>query len=464
MPSTFTQNTGIELIADGEQTGLWGQTTNLNLDIVDRALNGSVNIALSGTTHTLTTSNGELSDGQFAVLVFTGSPSGTNTVTIVPNTAQKTYLVRNTTAQSVVLTQGSGSNVTVPAGRSAAVYADGGGATAAVVDISAGLVPVLTNAGVTATAAELNVLDGVTATTAELNILDGVTATTAELNVLDGVTATTAELNILDGVTATTAELNVLDGVTATTAELNILDGVTATTAELNILDGVTTTTDGLNSVQQFAGRNLIINGFGRINQRGYTSGTATTSANQYTLDRWRVVTSGQNLSFTGTAAGRVMTAPAGGVEQVIEGASIAGGTYVLNWTGTATATVGGSAVAKGGTFTLTANTNATVRMIGGTFSEVQVEAGSIATPFEYLALGPELARCQRYFEDKSWIATSLGGDATYQNLGSWLVRKREVPTVSSSSGSFAAVGTAGFRQTANVTFAGVAVIGDSEL
>jgi len=39
---------------------------------------------------------------------------------------------------------------------------------------------------------------------------------------------------------ATGAELNILDGVTATTAELNILDGVTATTAELNYVDGVT--------------------------------------------------------------------------------------------------------------------------------------------------------------------------------------------------------------------------------
>ena len=67
-----------------------------------------------------------------------------------------------------------------------------------------------------------------------------VTATAAELNVLDGVTASTAELNILDGVTASTAELNILDGVTSTAAELNILDGVTATTSELNYVDGVT--------------------------------------------------------------------------------------------------------------------------------------------------------------------------------------------------------------------------------
>jgi hypothetical protein len=65
-----------------------------------------------------------------------------------------------------------------------------------------------------------------------------ISATAAELNIMDGVTATTAELNILDGVTSTAAELNILDGVTSTTAELNILDGVTATTAELNLTDG----------------------------------------------------------------------------------------------------------------------------------------------------------------------------------------------------------------------------------
>ena len=89
-----------------------------------------------------------------------------------------------------------------------------------------------------------NLLDGTTAISPDLTTLKiggaDVTASVAELNVLDGVTATTAELNVLDGVTASTAELNVLDGVTATTAEINVLDGVTATTAELNYVDGVT--------------------------------------------------------------------------------------------------------------------------------------------------------------------------------------------------------------------------------
>lgn len=136
MPSTYTTNGGIELIATGEQSGTWGDTTNDNLNIIDRLTNGVGSISLSGTTHTLTTSDGALSDGQYAVLVFGGTPSGTNTVTISPNTNQHVYIVKNNSGQSVVLTQGSGGNVTVANGKSAIVYANGGGAGAAVVDVT----------------------------------------------------------------------------------------------------------------------------------------------------------------------------------------------------------------------------------------------------------------------------------------------------------------------------------------
>jgi hypothetical protein len=136
MPSTYTNNLGIELPADGELDGVWGEVVNDNMDILDRAINGVGAITLSGTTHTLTTSNGVLSDGQYAILLFGGSPSGTNTVTISPNDAQHIYIVRNSSGQSVVLTQGSGGNVTVPNGGTAIVYCDGAGAGAAVVDLS----------------------------------------------------------------------------------------------------------------------------------------------------------------------------------------------------------------------------------------------------------------------------------------------------------------------------------------
>jgi hypothetical protein len=141
MASTYTLNTGIELIANGEQSGTWGTTTNVNLEIIDRLTNGVGAITLSGTTHTLTTSDGTLSDGQFKVLVFGGSPSGTNTVTISPNDQDKQYFILNSSGQSVVLTQGSGGNVTIANGKSAIVFANGGGAGAAVTDLTATFVP-----------------------------------------------------------------------------------------------------------------------------------------------------------------------------------------------------------------------------------------------------------------------------------------------------------------------------------
>ena len=136
MPSTYTGNLGIELPADGELDGVWGDVVNDNMNIIDRAVNGSLALALSGTSSTLTTSDGSLSDGQYKLLVLGGSPSGTHTITIAPSDAQKIYFVRNTTAQSVVFTQGSGGNVTVATGDSAIIYSDGAGAGAAVVNIT----------------------------------------------------------------------------------------------------------------------------------------------------------------------------------------------------------------------------------------------------------------------------------------------------------------------------------------
>jgi len=154
MASTYTTNTGIELIANGEQSGTWGDTTNTNLQIIDRLTNGVGAISLSGTTHTLTTTDGSLSDGQYAVLVFAGSPSGTNTVTISPNDQDKLYFIKNSSGQSVVLSQGSGANVTIKNGKSSVVYADGAGSGAAVVDLTStfdfttvtGLTPTLSHA------------------------------------------------------------------------------------------------------------------------------------------------------------------------------------------------------------------------------------------------------------------------------------------------------------------------------
>ena len=130
--STYTNNSGIEKPGSGEQAGAWGDTVNTNFDIIDRVLNGVHTLTLTGTTTTLTTTDGSLSDGHYKVFVLSGSISSTNTITISPNDQSKLYLINNTTSQSVVFTQGSGGNVTILAGASAWIYADGAGSGAQV--------------------------------------------------------------------------------------------------------------------------------------------------------------------------------------------------------------------------------------------------------------------------------------------------------------------------------------------
>ena len=133
MPSTYTSSLNIEKPADGEQDGVWGDIVNANMEILDRVSDGQTTLSLSGTASTF---NVISTDGQRKILILAGTPSGTHTITLFPNTSPKIYFVRNTTAQSVVFTQGSGGNITVATGDSAILYADGVGAASAVLNLS----------------------------------------------------------------------------------------------------------------------------------------------------------------------------------------------------------------------------------------------------------------------------------------------------------------------------------------
>jgi len=183
MASTWTSSIAIEKIADGEKTDTWGQITNRNFDIVDRATSGvgTIDLSASAAAHTLSTTDGttgdSLDDGQYRVLVLSGATEAC-TITVSPNDASKFYLVDNDSGFDVTFTQGSGSNVSVSNGSTGVIYCDGGGATAAVKSIIDSTT--LTTLGITASAAELNILDGVTATTAELNYNDITTLGTSQ--------------------------------------------------------------------------------------------------------------------------------------------------------------------------------------------------------------------------------------------------------------------------------------------
>ena len=146
--------------------------------------------------------------------------------------------------------------------------------------------------------------------------------------------------------------------------------------------------------------RNVVINGDFRINQRNYTSGAATT-ANQYTLDRWKVTGTG-GITFPNPTNRAIVTIPVSQtIQQIIEGLNIDGGTYVLSWEGTAKGRINTGAYGNSGAVkaTLTAGANVTVQFNTGTVTNVQLEIGDVATPFEKRNIGTELALCKRYLE-----------------------------------------------------------------
>ena len=252
MPSTYTLNGGIEKIGLGEKAGAWGTTTNTNFDIIDRLVNGVGAITLSGTTHTLTTSDGSLSDGMYKVLVLGGSPSGTNTVTISPNDADKLYFVKNETSQTATFTQGSGANVSILAGDSAIIFADGAGSGAAVTDLTSGLkvkgIKTSSSDDIDLDAAggdfKFSVSDTeilrITNSSSDVIIRPVVDAKDIIFQQRDGTEVARIEDNGTFNVVTDKLAINAT-AITSTAAELNLLDGGTSVGSSITIAD-----TDGV--------------------------------------------------------------------------------------------------------------------------------------------------------------------------------------------------------------------------
>lgn len=173
---------------------------------------------------------------------------------------------------------------------------------------------------------------------------------------------------------------------------------------------------------------NIIRNWNFERNQRAYVSATATTIANQYTLDGWRVIALGEKLTFSKAAGKITATAPLNGIEELIEGALLQSGNYKVSWEGTATCTINGTARTKGEVFSIVGGANVSAKLFNGTVANFRIDS-------TFGAVAEELTQCGRYY----WRGKALNADGkiygqadTYLigDILSWNTKMRATPTV----------------------------------
>ena len=138
--ATYVNDLRLKEIGTGESSGTWGTETNVNLELIGEALGfGTEAITTNADTHTTTVADGSTDPGRAMYIKYTGTPDSACTITIGPNTMSRLHYIENATSgsQNIIISQGSGANITIPAGDTKAVYLDGAGSGAAVVDVFA---------------------------------------------------------------------------------------------------------------------------------------------------------------------------------------------------------------------------------------------------------------------------------------------------------------------------------------
>jgi hypothetical protein len=142
MASVYTNDLRLEEIGSGEQSGTWGDTTNTNLELIAEAFAfGTEAITTNADTHATTIADGATDPGRALFLKYTGTLDSACTITLGPNTVSKLWFIENGTSgsQNIIISQGSGANITIPPGDTKAIYSDGAGSGAAMVDAFASL-------------------------------------------------------------------------------------------------------------------------------------------------------------------------------------------------------------------------------------------------------------------------------------------------------------------------------------
>jgi hypothetical protein len=135
--ATYVNDLRLKEISTGDESGTWGTSTNTNLELIAEAFSfGTEAITTNADTHTTTIADGSTDPGRSMFLKYTGTLDSACTITIGPNTVSKLWFIENATSgsQSIIIKQGSGATITIANGQVKAIYSDGAGSGAAMVD------------------------------------------------------------------------------------------------------------------------------------------------------------------------------------------------------------------------------------------------------------------------------------------------------------------------------------------
>ncbi len=138
MPS-YDNDLVLTELATGEGSGTWGDTTNLNLELIGEAFSYGTGATFDSDANKTVTVNqaSHLYRRMFIDVTSSATLSATRTLEINPTTMSKTMVIKNSTSgnQSIIIKQGSGATVTIANGLTKMVVLNGAGAGAAVIDV-----------------------------------------------------------------------------------------------------------------------------------------------------------------------------------------------------------------------------------------------------------------------------------------------------------------------------------------
>ena len=140
MASTYSTDLSLELVTTGEKAGLWGTITNTNLQLLQTAASGYVEVTLSSGTTTLSLADGDATaNGKNLYIKVTGTLSGNASLAMPASTtggnSNRVFFVEDGTTRGLasdsftvtLLTTGQAgaTQVPLPEGATALVYSRG---------------------------------------------------------------------------------------------------------------------------------------------------------------------------------------------------------------------------------------------------------------------------------------------------------------------------------------------------